>query len=106
MTTMAQKITIDQVGDAAVSLYLRNGKDHDAVEIAAELGCSVATVRKRINDSKGFVPRCIWHQEARPSYSKSYRGMESGSHLVWVYGPSRETIRQMLISATGAAVAS
>ena len=95
-----QKVTIEDVGNAAVRLYLRHGKDHDLTQIAGELGCSVATVRKRVQESKGFVPRCRWHQEARTSYSNSYRGFETGSHQVWVYGPSRETLRELLLAAS------
>jgi len=71
------------------------------------MGCSVATVRARIAEENGFVPRCRWNQEQRASFSKSYRNMQSGAHQVWIYGPSRDTLRTMLLAATApAAVAS
>jgi hypothetical protein len=47
----------------------------------------------------GWPPAGIDHEEdSRPSYSASYRGMETGSHRVTVYQPSREAMRQAVIA--------
>jgi hypothetical protein len=89
---MARKVT-----EAVTEAFIEDGKAHTAAEIAARIGCSVAAVRATMPN--GWPPAGIDHEEdSRPSYSASYRGMETGSHRVTVYQPSREAMRQAVIA--------
>ena len=81
---------------AVTAAFVRDGRDLTVPEIAAELGWTESKVRRVLAKAHGCVPGLACSQEHRPSYSKSYRGMQSGTHRVWVYGPTRETLRKAL----------
>jgi hypothetical protein len=88
--------TPEMVRDAGIALFLADGKDHSAQELADHLGCTVSVVRTILRDARGCVDGLRAAEDHRPSHSRNYRGMETGSHKVWVYGPTRETLRKML----------
>ena len=88
-------LTVPDLKNAILSSYIKTGSDVTVADLAGLVGKSESTVRKVINDAHG-IPGCCMSQEGRTSYSKSFRGMESGAHMVWVYGPSRETLRKLI----------
>jgi transposase-like protein len=94
--TRNRKITLDQIADAIVALYLETGHDPDAPTIATRAGCSVGTVRRLARDHS--FPGCLPRTEWRQSYSRDYPGFEAGAHKVTVYGPTRETLRQLVLA--------
>ena len=92
-----------EVRDAIVAAWIETGEDITVKVIAALLGWSEAKVRRHLTDASGFVVEGFQRrEEGRTSYSRDYRGFESGSHKVSVYGPTREFLRQMLIAKGGA----
>lgn len=76
--------------------YVREGKDLTADEIAAGIGWTASKVRRVIAAAHGCPVGLCCSQESRASFSKSYRAMQSGTHRVWVYGPTRETLREVI----------
>lgn len=84
--------------EAVWEMFLSDGSDHTAQEIADRLGITAARVRKALNDQHGFSPQGITQSwEFRVSRDRSY-GTERGGHKVTVYGPSREGLRRRLLS--------
>jgi len=88
------------VRDVVVDAFLDDGRDHTIKELAVSLGVTEAVCRRAVELLPGTEIRCS--QEMRTSYSKSFRGMESGVHRVWVYGPTREYLRERLLAIRGA----
>lgn len=82
---------------AVVDHYLETSQPSDADTIAERLGWSVARVRRTISASHGAPPGTSASQEVRPSYSKSYRSFQHGSHRVWVYYPTLGTMRALIL---------
>lgn len=94
-----QKTPEMAIRDAVVAHYLETGKAVDTADLAERLGWSVAKVRRVINDNHGSVLGISPFQDERASYSKSYRGMQAGSHRVWVYQPTLLHMRELLLAA-------
>ena len=84
---------------AVTARYLSTGKDLTVPEIAECMGWGEAKVRKLLARHGGCPNGLQSRQDERPSYSKSYRAMQSGVHKVWVYGPTRETLRELVNQA-------
>ena len=82
-----------KIFQAAMALFLRDGKDHTAQEIADRLGWSVARVRKNLNDKNGFFAGLRSVEEQRPRYSTNYTYRQVGTYTITVYGPTREALR-------------
>lgn len=95
------KLTPEALKTLIINLYLINGRDSTVFELAAHAGVSESTIRKVLTACHGVPDGCYMDEEVRESHSKNYRGMVSGSHKVWVYGPSRSTLRTMYIEAQG-----
>ena len=85
-----------QVKTAVVEAFLETGKSLDANEIATRLDWSVSKVRRIMADAHGCVDGLVVTEEHRPSYSRNYASMQSGSHKVWVYEPTLATLRAMI----------
>jgi hypothetical protein len=97
---MKTKITEQAVGDAIVAAFVETGADVTVAEIAARIGCSGSTVRGTMKN--GFAPAGTQAEEVmRPRMSKNYRWQEDGAFRVTVYGPTRETLRALLLAARG-----
>lgn len=90
--------TVEMMERALVDGYMATGKDMTQAEVAERMGCSQATVKKLLDECFGCPRGFVCREEVRASYSRNYPGFQSGSHRVWVYGPSRETLRGMLMS--------
>jgi hypothetical protein len=87
--------------DAVVEAYLETGKAQDVKEIATRMGCSESTVRKTITKAGGCVSGLRTSQQGRDSFSRDYPGSTSGAHKVWVYSPTLETLRTMVLQLRG-----
>ncbi len=88
-----------RIFQAAMALFLKDGKDHTAQEIADHLGWGVDRVRRNLGNQNGFPSGLRVEEEHRPRYSKSYTHMQVGTHKVMVYGPSREALRATILDA-------
>jgi hypothetical protein len=84
------------IRDAATRIFLETGRDSTAAELAEALGWSVSRVRSVVQKNHGSVPGLHPRRESRVTYSRMYPGFESGSHTVWVYGPTREHLRDLI----------
>jgi hypothetical protein len=83
--------------------WLQTGEALSAQQIAEGMGRSVASVRRVLQDNKGFVcANLTARQEHRQSFSRSYTDFATGSHKVWVYEPSREALRAAILAARSA----
>lgn len=82
-------------GEAVVEGYLETGKGLDVRAIAGRLGWSESRVRRSISAAAGCPSGCVCRQEHRASHERNY-GTESGSHKVWVYYPTLETLLDMV----------
>lgn len=78
---LARPVSVVDVEAAVVHLYLDTGDDVTVKQIAERIDCSATTIRRRLSESL----RLRWDREAAP-----------GTRLVTVYGPTRETLRQLL----------
>lgn len=90
-----------QLRDAVVEAYLETGKALDVKEIATRMGWSESKVRKVFTAAGGCVTGLDLRQEGRESYSRNYPGMTAGAHKVWVYMPTRQTLREMILQLRG-----
>ena len=66
-------------------------------EIAQALSWTDGKVRRLLAKHGGCPNQLGCWQSERPSYSKSYRAMQSGVHKIWTYGPTRETLRELAV---------
>jgi len=98
---MSLKLTLESLTDHVVQHFIATGNDLTAAEIAETSGHSIASVRRVLASTGGCPKGLTTYQEHRPSFSRNYRSFASGSHRVWVYGPTRATLREKLL-ATGA----
>lgn len=90
-----EKQNREAVAAAVMAFYVAQGRPATFEEIAIEASMPVARVRRVIVDARDFVIDGVeMTEEQRPSYSKSYRHMVSGSHKVRVFAPTREAMRQ------------
>lgn len=84
------------VRTAVFEHYMETGKWCDVKTIAKRCDRSESWVRRTF-DGVGTVPYIDVQKDARPS--KIHGGcFEVGSHVVWVYAPSREYMRERLIA--------
>ena len=89
---------------AVVEAFLETGKALDATEIAARLGWSVSKVRRVISEAHGCVDGLVAREDRRESQSRNYAAFTTGAHKVWVYLPTMETLRAMIIDLRTARV--
>ena len=89
-------LTEAQLTKAAIEMYLADGEDHTAAEMAAHLGYSAAAIRRVLDSASGCPAALRCDQVSRESHIRSCPGTPSGSHRVWVYGPRRETLRKKI----------
>lgn len=78
-------------------MYLKDGTDHTAIEIAHHMAYPIAAVRRVINAAHGCPYGLRCDQVSRESFSRDYPDMQKGYHKVWVYGPDRDTLRKKLL---------
>ncbi|APU88953.1 hypothetical protein Rctr197k_155 [Virus Rctr197k] len=79
--------------------YLETGNDSTVKEMAEGLGWSASKVRAVIDHNRGALPGMCSQREARESFSKDYPSMQAGAHMVFVYGPTRATLRAMIVAS-------
>lgn len=97
-------LTLEAVREAIVALYLTTGRDATVSEIAAAVGRPQRAVRDVIHANQQSVPGCDGAWVDRPSVLTEAPGFASGrTHKVWAYGPSRETLRWLVVEAAKAA---
>ena len=89
---LARPVPVVDVEALVIRLYLETGNDVTVKQIAEHLDCSETTIRKRLDESR----RLRWDREAMPTYSRNYPAVRHGTRLVTVYGPTRDTLRQLL----------
>lgn len=100
---MDKAAKIKLVVDAVVLMFLATGKESTVKDIAEKLGWTETQVRSALRSAPGGCPMELsWDQDTRTSYSRNYRGMESGVHKVSVYGPTMGTLRKMINEANKA----
>lgn len=90
------------IRDAVVEAFLETGKALAAPEIAKRLGWSVSKVRRVMAENGGCVRGLQTYQEHRPSESRNYPGMLTGAHKVWLYKPSLEALRALVLELRAA----
>lgn len=101
MTTPTSTDT-QTVVDAVVRMFMADGRDHSIKEVAAALGWSESRVRRAITSAPGGRPDELDSSvDYRTSYSRDYPTMEAGAHKVRLYGPTRQTLREMLLRTGG-----
>lgn len=83
---MRPTVTLDTIGAAIVTHYLETGRAANAEDIAARLGCSAPTVRKRLHDPRS-VPGCVYVAPDRTLRQRKR----------WM--PALDTLRGMLLAA-------
>lgn len=93
-----------RIFQAAMALFLQDGKDHTAQEIATHLGWGVDRVRKHLGGQNGFLEGLRVEEEYRSRYSRSYPHMQAGHHKVSVYGPSREALRATILNTVSSVI--
>lgn len=93
-----------RIFQAALALFLQDGKDHTAQELADHLGWGVDRVRRHLGGQNGFLEGLRVEEEYRPRYSKSYTHVQAGTYKVAVYGPSREALRATILNAVSTVV--
>lgn len=93
---------LQAVIEAITARYIETGEHSTVANIATALACSESKVRKAIADANGFVPGVTMHEESRPTYSRSYPGMEHGARKVWTYSPTREALRAIILASRAA----
>lgn len=100
-TSKNSKVSNDKkarVVRAIMDVYMETGEPTDAATIATRCGMSAAQVVNCIVDSQKFVAEGVEMTEvSRPSYSKNYPMISTGSHRVRVFAPTREAVRQEAI---------
>jgi hypothetical protein len=77
--------------------FIQTGQAVDVKAIAAGCDLSVSTIRKAMSEAHGCIPGLVCDQASRPSYEHNY-GTANGSHRVWVYRPSLETLRTIILT--------
>lgn len=87
---------IKQIGDAIHEFYLREGEVALVKDLAKEVGCSEATIRKHI-DKVYEASDISMEQKAIPVHEKSY-GFYVRDMLVWGYRPSIRALRKEVLS--------
>lgn len=89
-------MTEEQVRSAVIEGWLETGQGLSAEDIAQRIGGNAASVRRMMAKSHGCIKGLIAGEDWRPSYSKSYTHIQTGSHKVWVYRPTGDTLRIMI----------
>jgi hypothetical protein len=93
------KFTPERFVEVVITGFLATGEDLSVADIAKRAEVSEATVRKVINLTRGCPKGLQPREEYRESFSKNYN-MQTGAHKVWVYGPTRDTLRLMILHPT------
>lgn len=103
---MAEPLTPEQqIRSTVVEAFLETGKALDVPEIAQRLSWSDSKVRRILRAHGGSVNGVSAREESRESHSRNYPGMASGRHNVWVYRPTLEALRALVLELrAGAAV--
>lgn len=78
--------------------FLAEGRDLSVKEIAIGMQCSEATVRGLLQQAHGCPSQLRCDRIGKATHEKNY-GQERGSVMVWVYGPNREHLRNLLNTA-------
>jgi hypothetical protein len=81
---------------AVTEHYLETNKPVDAAQLAERLGWAPAKIRRIMADGLAGVSS---ETEMRASYSKNYRGFQSGAHKVAVYYPTISHLRTLVLEA-------
>lgn len=89
--------TPEMLKDTIVAHWLDVGHDLTVREIAVYIGKNDSFVRRMLNKHGGSLPGLQATRESRPSRSRDYPMFRSGGHRVWVYGPTRQTLRDRLL---------
>lgn len=92
------KLTTELLVELVTELYLQKGVFLTVAEIAAATHYSESTVRKALGPY-GVPEPLTAHEEMRTSFSSNYRGMSTGAHKVWTYGPKLTTLRKLILAA-------
>lgn len=90
------KTTDMAITEAVTNYFIETGLDISASEIAEIMQLSPSAVRRAISTAHGCPKGLQCYQVSRPRYEKNY-GQKSGSSRVWVYGPTRDTLRCRLL---------
>lgn len=88
-----------EIRDAVIEAYLETGAALDVAQIATRMGCSPTKVRRIMAASNG----CVAGLETRQANRENQSNMVSGSHKVWVYAPSKQTLREIILDLRKAA---
>ena len=84
--------------NAVTAMYLRDGRAHTVVEIAAETGWPVSKVRRVILAAPGGAMDGVNEdRETRASHSRNYPGIEAGVHRVSVFYPTLAHLRRLIV---------
>ncbi len=89
--------TADMLRDTIIARWLEVGHDLTVREIAVYIGKNDSFVRRQFAKHGGSLPGLQATRESRPSRSLDYPMFRSGGHRVWVYGPTRQTLRDRIL---------
>ena len=94
-------LTPSTLANHIIERFVRTGEDSTVAELATRLNVGQGTIRKLIEDGRGFTHYEIAsHVESRPSYSRDYPSMQTGRyHQVRVYGPTRAALASRIRQA-------
>lgn len=85
--------------DAIVRYFIEKGDDATVHEIAVFIGWTDAKVRRVLDNSFGVPPGIVMNKTSCHSTSGDNPGKQSGSRRVRTYGPSRETLRDVIVAS-------
>lgn len=94
------RISTEDLAEACYAHFIETGRPATIKELAAELGCSESTVRKRMFDCGHVPPGCIFDDIEVPVYSLNYPGTVMRHRMVDAWAPSRATLRARILNLT------
>ena len=98
MTSYYPTPTVEQFRNGVTEFYIKNGFRPMMSELLRDNRWSENGTRKLLRDAGGTVQGISADFDFKPSYSKNYRTMESGTHRVTVYAPCLYTLREAIVA--------
>lgn len=89
-------MTPDTLRVLILRAYMARGEDSSVKELAEFGKVNERQIRKALEAAHGLPSGCTCRREGRTSYSKDFPTMESGHHMVTVYGPTREALAALV----------
>ncbi len=96
-TKQSRATTSEAVREIVTETYIATGRGMTVKEIAAAVSVSETTIRAIVTPEHGIgVDGIFGEHDARPSFSTSYSGFQSGVHRVYVYEPTSKHLAAII----------